>query len=219
MSNFFNLDGPFMTAMRDLMNLVILNLLTLLCCIPIVTSGAAIAAMHYVIMQIVDGTEGHIAKTYFKEFKGNLRNATPIALIYLVAAVALYFEYQAFHKGAGQNRIILIPIYAIAFVMLALYVWVFPLTAKFVYSLGGAFHNALYLAITKFPRTLVMMAFTAFIPYLFYQLPRLWPLMILLGISLPAYLCALLYFPVFRKMIKAQQDKKDHSEQDVSENE
>lgn len=205
MSNFFNLDGPFMNAMRDLMNLVILNLLTLLCCIPIVTSGAAIAALHYVLMQMVDGTEGHIAGTYFKQFKANLRNATPIALIYLVIALLLFLEYQTFHGGTSQGRIIRIPIYAAVFVLLALYVWVFPLTAKFVYSLGGVFHNALYLAVKKFPRTLVMMAFTAAIPYLFVQLPRLWPLMILLGISLPAYLCALFYYPVFRKIIKKQQ--------------
>lgn len=213
MNNFFNPDGPFMNAMRDLMNLVILNLLTLLCCVPIVTSGAAISALHYVIMQMVDGTEGHIAKTYFREFKSNLRNATPIAIIYLLAALVLFIEYQAFHRGVGQDRIILIPIYAVIFVLLALYVWVFPLTARFVYTFDGVFHNALYLAVRKFPRTLVMMAFTAGIPYLFFQVPGLWPFMILLGLSLPSYLCALFYFPVFRKMIRAQQDKAAQSKE------
>lgn len=204
MNNFFNLDGPFMSAMRDLMNLVLLNLLTLAFCIPVVTAGASIAAMHYVIMQMLDNSEGHIVRTFWKQFRANLKNATPIALIYLLAAVLLFFEYQAFRQGTAEARLIRIPVYAAAFVLLALYVWLFPLTAKFVYSLGGVFHNALYLTVRKFPRTLVMMAFTAVIPWLFIELPRLWPLMILLGLSLPAYLSALFYYPVFRKMIKKQ---------------
>lgn len=207
MSNFFNLDGPFMRAMRDLMNLVILNLLTLVFCLPVVTAGASLAAMHYVLMQMLDDAEGHIAGTFWKQFRGNLKNATPITLIYLLAGIILYLEYQAFPKGSAESRIIRILVYAAAFVLLALFVWIFPLTAKFVYSLGGAFHNALYLAVKKFPRTLVMMAFTAVIPWLFFELPRLWPLMILIGISLPAYLSALFYFPVFRKIIKEQEQK------------
>ena len=38
----FNLDSPFMQFLTKVANLMILNMLTLVCCIPIVTAGAAV---------------------------------------------------------------------------------------------------------------------------------------------------------------------------------
>ena len=205
MKNFFDIDGPFMRAMRDLMYLVVLNLLTLLCCVPIVTSGAALAAMHYVMMQMVEGTEGHIAKTFFKQFKANLRNATPIALIYIAAGVLLFFEFRAANQAGSNAKGIIVCIYALIFILLSLFVWVFPLTAKFVYSISAVFHNALYLVVSKLPRTIAMDAITVIVPMLFVNVPQLWPLAVFIGISLPSYLWVLIYFPVFKKIIKEKE--------------
>lgn len=199
-----------MRAMRDLMYLVILNLLTLLCCVPIVTSGAALATMHYVMMQMIEGTEGHIAVTYFRQFKANLKNATPIALIYIAAALILYFEFHTVDHMKEHAQIITVCIYAVFFILLSIFVWVFPLTAKFVYSLNGVFHNALYLAVSKLPRTIIMDAITVIVPMLLFRVPQLWPLAVIIGISLPSYLCALVYYPVFRRMIK---EKEEHEEE------
>ena len=205
MKNIFDIDGPFMRAMRDLMYLIVLNLLTLLCCVPIVTSGAALAAMHYVMMQMVEGTEGHIARTYFKQFKANLKNATPIALIYIAAAVLFFFEFRAANQAGSNAKVIIVCIYALIFILLSLFVWVFPLTAKFVYSTSGAFQNALYLAVSKLPRTIAMDAVTIIVPMLLINVPQLWPLTVFIGISLPSYLCVLIYFPVFKKIIKEKE--------------
>ena len=46
-----------------------------------------------------------------------------------------------------------------------------------------------------------MVAFTVVIPYLLFNVTRLLPLFFILGISLPAYFCALMYTPIFKKMI------------------
>lgn len=46
MSNLFDQDNMFFTIMGVLFDLIILNVLTLLCCIPIVTAGASFTAMH-----------------------------------------------------------------------------------------------------------------------------------------------------------------------------
>ena len=42
MRQIFNLDGPVFTALSRLADLVILNLLFLLCCVPVVTIGASL---------------------------------------------------------------------------------------------------------------------------------------------------------------------------------
>ena len=109
----------------------------------------------------------------------------------------------------GLPKAMLIPIYAGMFVLAAVYVYVIPLTAKFVYSTGAAFRNAAILAAAYFPRTILMVMISAVMPALLYNVTRLLPLFFLLALSLPAYFCALLYMPVFEKMIGKKEEDED----------
>lgn len=208
MRNLLDQDGPVMRALSDLSTLVFLNILTLLFCIPVVTAGAALAAMHYIAIEMIEERGGGLLQEYWKRFKENLKNATPIWLILLAAAMFLYADYRIIDSGmAGLPRWMLVPIYAGAFVAAAIYVYVIPLTARFVYSTGAAFKNAAILAAAYFPRTIVMVVVTVAIPYLLFNVTRLLPLFFLLGISFPAYLCALMYTPIFEKMIGKAEDE------------
>lgn len=210
MKNLFGQDGPVMRALTDLSTLVFLNILTALCCIPVVTAGAALAAMHYVIMEMIEERGGPLVPEYLKRFKENLKNATPVWLILLAAAVFLYADYRIISGGQmGLPKAMLIPIYAGMFVLAAVYVYVIPLTAKFVYSTGAAFKNAAILAAAYFPRTILMVMISAAMPALLYNVTRLLPLFFLLALSLPAYFCALLYMPVFEKMIGKKEEDED----------
>jgi uncharacterized membrane protein YesL len=81
-----------------------------------------------------------------------------------------------------------------------------PLGAKFVYSTSATFRNALILAIGKLPRTLFMMVFTLAVPGALLMNLRLYPILFVLGISLPAYLCSFFYYPVIKEMITAAKE-------------
>ena len=202
MRNMLDQDGPVMRALSDLSTLVFLNILTMLFCVPIVTAGASLAAMHYVIMEMIEERGGSIFSEFWKRFKENLKNATPIWLIILAVSLFLFIDFRIINSGtAGLPAWMLIPLYAGAFVAASIYVYVIPLTARFVYSTGAAFKNAAILAVAYFPRTLLMVAVTVVIPYLLFNVTRLLPLFFILGISLPAYFCALMYTPIFKKMI------------------
>jgi uncharacterized membrane protein YesL len=210
MKNLLGQDGPVMRALTDLSTLVFLNVLTVLFCIPVVTAGASLAAMHYVIMEIIEERGGPLLSEFWKRFKENLKNATPIWLILLAAALFLFADYRIISSGqAGLPRAMLIPIYAAAFVLAALYVYVIPLTARFVYRTGAAFKNAGILAIAYFPRTLLMIFISVVVPYLLLNVTRLMPLFFLLGFSLPAYFCALTYMPIIEKMIGKPEEEED----------
>ena len=202
MKNLFGLEGPVMRALSDLSALVLLNILTAVFCIPVFTAGASLAAMHYVIMEMIEERGSGIAREFWKHFKENFRNATPIWLILLTIAVFLYADYRIITEGQlGLPRAMLIPLYAGAFLEASIGVYIFPLTARFVYSTGAAFKNSAILAVAYFPRTLLMILFSAVLPYLLFHVTRLLPLFFILGISLPSYFCALLYMPVIHKMI------------------
>lgn len=210
MKYMFDQDGPVMRALTDLSTLVFLNILTALCCIPVVTAGAALAAMHYVIMEMIEERGGPLAPEFFKRFKENLKNATPVWLILLAAAVFLYADYRIIGGGQmGLPKAMLVPIYAGMFVLAAIYVYVIPLTAKFVYSTGAAFRNAAILAAAYLPRTILMVFISAAMPALLFNVTRLLPLFFLLGISLPAYFCALFYMPVFKKMMGGEEEEEE----------
>ena len=157
------MDGPVMRAMTDLMNLVILNLLTLLCSLPVVTAGAAVTAMHYILMQMVEQKEGHIVRTFFAQFRSNLKSATPPWLILLGISALLYADYRIF-GGEGATRYMRIPVFIGAAIVGMLYVWLFPYLARFENRLGASLKNAFLLAVGYLPRTAAMVAITAVVP-------------------------------------------------------
>jgi uncharacterized membrane protein YesL len=195
------MDGPVMRAMTDLMNLVILNLLTLLCSLPVVTAGAAVTAMHYILMQMAEQKEGHVVRTFFAQFRSNLKSATPPWLILLGISVLLYADYRIF-GGEGATRYMRIPVFIGAAIVGMLYVWLFPYLARFENRLGASLKNAFLLAVGYLPRTAAMVAITAVVPYFLTQVMSLWPLALFVGISLPGYFCTLFYRGVIEKMVE-----------------
>ena len=213
MKNLLDLDGPLVRALSDLNTLVILNILTALFCIPVITAGASVAAMHYVIMEMFENRGDGAAREFWKRFKENLRNATPVWLILLAAAVFIYVDCRIIMGGQmGLPRAMLVPLYIGAFIEASIAVYAFPLTARFVYSTGATFKNSAILAVANFPRTVLMVLYHVIMPYLLFNVSRLLPLFFLVGISLPAYFSALLYMPVIRKMIGEPEPDEDTPE-------
>ena len=213
MKNMLDLDGPLVRALSDLNTLVILNVLTALFCIPVITAGASVAAMHYVIMEMFENRGDGVIKEFWKRFKENLKNATPVWLILLAAAMFIYVDCRIIMGGQmGLPRVMLVPLYIGAFIEASIAVYAFPLTARFVYSTGATFKNSAILAVANFPRTVLMVLYHVIMPYLLFNVSRLLPLFFLVGISLPAYFSALLYMPVIRKMIGEPEPDEDMPE-------
>ena len=80
---------------------MILNLLTLICCIPIITAGDAMTALYYMTVKMVKNEECYIVKGYFKSFKENFKQATIIWLIALLVGIILvdFFLKALSHTG------------------------------------------------------------------------------------------------------------------------
>ena len=70
-----------MRFLSKVADMIILNILFLITCIPIFTIGASMTALYYVTLRMVSGEEGPVSKDYFRSFKQNFRQATVIWLI------------------------------------------------------------------------------------------------------------------------------------------
>ena len=92
MNRIFNMDNKFFTFMGRIADLIILNLLCIVCCIPIVTIGPAITAMFYVTMKMVRNEESYIVKGFFHSFKENLKQGIIINIIVLAAFTMLSLD-------------------------------------------------------------------------------------------------------------------------------
>ena len=68
MGRIFDMDSPVMRFLGRLADLMILNLVTLLCCLPVVTIGASLTAMHYVLLKMVRNEESYIVRSFFKSY-------------------------------------------------------------------------------------------------------------------------------------------------------
>ena len=218
MKNFFQMDGPVMRAMSDLSTLVILNLVTMLCCLPVVTAGASLSAMHYILMQMPDEQVGHVIPAFFRQFRGNLRCSTLPWLILLAAGALFYMDYRVFGSG-DMNRALVIPAYAGMGVVLLLYVWMFPLLARFDNTVAATLRNTMILAAGNLPRTLAMAALSAVVPFVLTQSLRLLPLAFLVGFTLPGYFCMLIYRSVIEGLVEKAKGKKTDGVQNEEEKE
>ena len=94
MDRFFSMDNKFFTFMGKVADLCILNIVCLICCIPIVTAGASITAMFFVTMKMVKNEESYIIKSFFKSFRQNFKQATVINLIMLAVAAILNLDLR-----------------------------------------------------------------------------------------------------------------------------
>ncbi len=84
MGKFFDIDSPFIQFLNRVADLMILNFLVMICCLPIFTIGASYTAMHYVLLKMVRKEEGYLIRGFFKSFKQNFKQATLIWLGMLV---------------------------------------------------------------------------------------------------------------------------------------
>ena len=90
--------------------------------------------------------------------------------------------------------------FAAGFAAAMLMAFVFPLQSHFQNTVSGTLFNSFRLGMAVFPRTFVM-TFIWILPVLILvHVPALFPAVLMLGVSLPGYICCRLYEPVFKKM-------------------
>ena len=197
------MENPVMRALSTTADLIVLNLLTVLCCLPVVTVGAALTALNTAAIKIVRGEESAPVKDYFRAFRVNFKKGTILGLVFLLVFVVLIVDYLA----AGNAVSILRPVIsAIALLVLMLGQYAFAMLARYENTLRGTLKNALLLSIGYFPRTLGMAVFAAALWLLAIQFLRYGaPILFLFGFSLPCYVTILLLRKVFDNLEKTRE--------------
>ncbi|MEY8336004.1 DUF624 domain-containing protein [Lachnospiraceae bacterium 47-T17] len=192
MKGLFYYDGFLSKILTGVMYIVSLNLLFLLCSIPVFTVGAAQTAMYTVLLKYIKHEEPDIIRGFFAAFRENFKRATLVWLVMLAAWGTLagnyYFLYNRQMELAGAIRILL---NLVLIALLVMWAYLFPVMAYFENNIRGYVAFSAGLAVAKLPFTaaLVLLRTVPLLAVLFLEqfLPMAVLLLICCGSSLPAY--------------------------------
>lgn len=201
----FNIDSPFMSFLSKIADLIILNLLVVICSIPVVTVGASWTAMYYVLMRIRNDETTSVTKDFFYAFKLNFKQATILWAFFLVVIAVLVIEYvYLFVVGLETIANIKIFVYVITALVLISLAWSFALLSRYNNSIGRIILNSYLIGLTEFPCTLCMVVLMLLPVALALIFPGTVPVILLIGFSLTGYLETLPFKRVFAKLESAQ---------------
>ncbi len=185
--------GLFLRRMFDLM---VLNILWLLCCLPVFTFGPASSALARVMITLVRGGSEAVAKNYFIAFRRDFGRAVVLGLIGLLGlAIAVSDILFAVSLSGGMKILFLIVAVLVSSLVFSYLAYIFALHAFFENSIAGQIRNALSLAAASPMETLAIWLCFAVPVAAILLLPQIVLvyigfLYILFGVSCPAYFAA-----------------------------
>lgn len=199
MGKLFDYEHPFLRLLSKISDLFVLNLMTLLLCLPIVTIGASVTAAHYTALKLHRG-ESYVMQSFWKSYKENFKQSTIIWMIFVLFFVVEYLAFITLSNGTTetdltmQGVIVATGVFGICFML-----WVFPLQSKFVNKIWRTIYTSFVMTFKHIIRTVLLLALFI-LPFL---LPAEgFPVILLFGFSVPIYFSAIIYNKPFEKMEK-----------------
>lgn len=154
---------------------VLLNLLWLLCSLPVITLFPATSALFSVVRQwITSGMDAGATQLFFRFFKENFKRSFPIGLLWLFAGFILLIDFYLVRQinFTGSFFVLILIIFAtIIYLFTSLYALF--MIAHYELTIIGTLKNALFLSVSYLFRSLlcfviIMLAFVLvfYLPFL-----------------------------------------------------
>lgn len=178
MGDLFNPDALLWRWCSRILDIMVLSICWFFCSIPVVTVGAASAALYDAAVHGLRRDEPGAYGRFFRTFRRELKTAVPAAVLWGAALAAVVWG------GSQIGTVIQEPVpvlaAAAAFVLLLVFVlgtvsWLFPLLSRFTFSFGALNRTAAQFFIVHLPSSVL--------------------LAVLLAVS--AWACRRFLFPVF----------------------
>lgn len=221
-----NIDSPFYRAMGKLGDLLLLNVLWLVCCVPVVTAGASTLALFAVTGKLAAGEDYTVREDFFKALRRDFKQSTAVWLVLLAVGFAAFWGLQA----ADRQSTVYAGLLTMASFLLGVGVcccgsWGLALLARFSYPRAMlALVDGARMTLANLLPSLGILACLLWAPLLG-RFAAEWfvylaPFMLLLGGALSAWGMAALMRPAFAKLEKARAPEAptDPLEDDPSQN-
>ena len=133
----FDIENPVMRYILKIFDCMCLSILWLVCCLPILTAGAATTALYATVYRYLRKDEGHLMRTFLGAFRENWKRSTFVWLVLLAAGILLGADMLVFRTMALQGQF-LGKLYWV--ILLLIGVWITWLVYAFAYC--ARFHGS-----------------------------------------------------------------------------
>ncbi len=201
-------DGSFMYFLTKSGQVIILNVIWLLSCIPVITIGTATTSLYYAMMKNIRRSRGYPVAEYWSSFK---RTFTKGCVFTVVAAVWLFVLHRLRLIVLAQETeysIFLSRMYVVLMALTAaILVYLFPVLSRFTMSMSAMVKLSFVMALRYLGYTVLILAGTAVLAFLqFYFLPM--PMIFFLP-GAWCYVCTFMIEKALRKYMPVSEKDAD----------
>lgn len=204
LSSIFDTDNWLMRFCEKILDLVTVNLLFLISCLPIVTIGIAKISLYRTVQEVRHSRRVGLIRLYTTTFKAEWKQGLVLGSIELFVTVIcltnlLLVRGQTALPFQGLKMIA----FGVFFLLLMIMLYAYPLVARYEQGLPKLLQTALVVAGLHFPWTFGMLAFLALLVFLL--LGSSWTIVfgsmffLLIGFSSLVYLQLAILEPIFKK--------------------
>ena len=205
MGNLFGYDTPIGSRIIRLCDLILLNVVYIICCLPIFTVGAANTALYYVTLRMQRDEENGVFKDFFSSFSRNFKQSLGLTVVFIGSGLMILLNIYLFHHmELGILNVCVYVLYLALIIHCVLFAYVFPVFARYDNSVKNTLKNALILSI-RYPVNSVVVTLIAnlpligilLFPQIFYYIAFTW---LFLMFALQAYWNASLFRRIFDQL-------------------
>ncbi len=143
------LDSKPMLILSKILDLIILNIIFVVCCIPVVTIGAALCALYYAAVKSVRYGHGYVLREFFHSFRQNFWQATATWLLFCLAGGVVglgIVMVMAYMKGIA-GAVLLAIYFAVGIGLISVLTYAIPVLSRFIVKEKELLQTALYLSL------------------------------------------------------------------------
>lgn len=155
--NLFNPDNALMITMSQVTDCIFLSLFWVLCSFPLITVGAASAALYDAVYHGFRKGDKHAWSRFIRSFRSNLKPGILPGIVYLVIFFAGGWGLIQIWNAAVWGQVSFAVFSGAAFLgllILGILSVMFPMLSRFRNSTADLLRNTALLALANLPRTL-----------------------------------------------------------------
>ncbi|MGN1179770.1 MAG: YesL family protein [Suilimivivens sp.] len=204
----FASDSNFMYILTKAGQVIILNVIWLISCIPVFTVGTATTSLYYAMMKNIRRNRSYPTMEYFASFKRTLGTGSIFTAVFALWIFLLYHLRSIALATESATGIFLSRIYlTLMIVTAAVLVYLFPILSRFTMKMTSMVKLAFVMAVRYFGFTLIILTGTAVLFWLwFYYLPM--PMIFVLP-GAWCYVCTFMIEKALRSYMPSPSGKED----------
>lgn len=205
----FAYDGKVIGFLNKAGEIILLNIVFLLCCLPVITIGPALTSFYYAMIKSIRRERGTPLREFGHSMKRTLGRGTLLTIGILLWTALLWYGRETARAGAGETVTFTMALYLIVIVVsLCILIYLFPVFSRFEMGVAKMLQLSFVMSIRFFPITVMVAAGSALVGWLtIYVLP------IACVLVVPGIWCYLVTFPMEKALLHYMPEAKPGEEQ------